>query len=278
MRYFLPLILLILIPAAQLAAQETTVFRGECDARGILIHNVESPFQSGTTQIRVLWPEMLKPDERLPVVYVLPVEARNETRYGDGLLEVKRLNLHNKHRAIFVAPTFSHLPWYADHPTDESIRQESYLLEVVIPFVEKTYPAKAERNARLLLGFSKSGWGAWSLLLRYPDRFGKAAAWDAPLTKDRPNQFGMEPIFGTQENFERYQVTRLLPEKATALGAENRLILLGYDSFRDHHVTTHELLDRLHIPHIYRDGPRRKHIWESGWLTEAVELLFSQSR
>ena len=39
-----------------------------------------------------------------------------------------------KHKAIFVAPTFSHLPWYADHPSDASIRQETYFLKVVVPF------------------------------------------------------------------------------------------------------------------------------------------------
>ena len=89
-----------------------------------------------------------------------------------------------------MAPTFSHLPWYADHPTDPDIRQESYLLEVVIPFIEANYPARADRRGRLLLGFSKSGWGAYSLLLRHPDVFGKAAAWDAPLMMSEPGKYG----------------------------------------------------------------------------------------
>ena len=44
------------------------------------------------------------------------------------------------------------LPWYADHPTDVGIRQESYFLKVVLPFVERTYPARTERDGRLLLG------------------------------------------------------------------------------------------------------------------------------
>jgi hypothetical protein len=57
----------------------------------------------------------------------------------------------------------------------------------------------------LLLGFSKSGWGAlFSLLLRHPDVFGKAAAWDAPLVMDSPGRHGNGDIFGTPENFEKY--------------------------------------------------------------------------
>jgi len=81
-----------------------------------------------------------------------------------------------------------------------------YLIQVVLPFVEKEYLAQALPEARLLLGFSKSGWGAFSLLLRHPGVFGKAVAWDAPLTVDRPGQYGSGPIFGTQENFDRYRV------------------------------------------------------------------------
>jgi len=260
-----------------LRAADATISAARLDATGILTHDVESPFQAGKTSIRVLLPTKRNPDERFPVIYVLPVEARDESRYGNGLAEILKHDLHNKHRAVFVAPTFSHLPWYADHPTNELIRQESYFINVVVPFIDKTYPVKTDRDGRHLLGFSKSGWGAWTLPLRHPDRFGNAAAWDAPLNKDKPNQFGMGDIFGTQENFEKYQVTKLIASQAEKLGPEPRLILLGYDNFRDHHEVVRKQLLDLKIPHIYRDGPKRQHIWGSGWVPEAVELLLPTS-
>jgi hypothetical protein len=100
-----------------------------------------------------------------------------------------------------VAPTFSHLPWYADHPTDKEIRQETYLLRVVLPLVERTYPVQSQLEGRLLIGFSKSGFGAWTLLLRHPEVFGRAAAWDAPLMMDRLGKYGTDGVFGTPENF-----------------------------------------------------------------------------
>ena len=109
------------------------------------------------------------------------------------------------------------MPWYADHPSDPEVRQESYFLKVVVPFVEQRVPGPADRDGRLLVGFSKSGWGAYSLLLRHPDHFGKAAAWDAPLMEQRPARFGMGPIFGTQENFEQYRITTLLDRQAPDL-------------------------------------------------------------
>ena len=72
-----------------------------------------------------------------------------------------------------------------------SLHQEKYLLEDVLPLVEGSYPVETGPDGRLLVGFSKSGWGAWSLLLRHPGVFGKAAAWDAPLMQDAPDRFGM---------------------------------------------------------------------------------------
>ncbi len=252
-----------------------TVTEANTDERGFLVHEVKSPYQAGATQIRVVLPDKLEEGKRYPVVFVLPVEAGLEHRYGDGLVEVKKHGLANKFHAIFVAPTFSHLPWYADHPTKPEIRQEAYFLKVVVPFIEKTYPVRTEASGRLLLGFSKSGWGAFSLLLRNPDLFGKAAAWDAPLMMDQPGPYGSKDVFGTRENFELYRITSLLKARADMFQKEKRLILLGYGNFRKHHEKAHALITDLKIAHQYRNGPARQHDWHSGWMAEAAELLLA---
>lgn len=240
---------------------------------GTHLHQLTSPYQSGETEVRVLLPEGLKPDEKLPVLYLLPVEAERKTRWGDSLREVLRHDLHNKHRLICAFPTFSALPWYADHPTDAGIRQESYFIKDVVPLVERTYPVLGGRRGRLLVGFSKSGWGVYSLLLRHPKLFAAAAAWDAPLMTDEPVKYGMGPIFATQENFENYRITSLLRKQSTLLQEEQRLILTGHGNFKPQHDAAHALMESLKIKHVYREGPQREHSWNSGWLPEAVELL-----
>lgn len=128
------------------AADAVQVSEAAVDEHGFRTHRVTSEFQAGETLIRVLLPEKFEPGERLNVLYLLPVEANSEHRYGDGLIEAKKLDLANKHRLICVAPTFSHLPWYADHPTDKTIRQETYFLKVVVPAIEKWYPASRTRR------------------------------------------------------------------------------------------------------------------------------------
>ncbi|MGH6768964.1 MAG: alpha/beta hydrolase-fold protein [Xanthobacteraceae bacterium] len=239
---------------------------------GFLVHTVKSEFQAGATQIFVRMPDKIAAGVRLPVLYLLPVEAHDGQKWGDARAEARKLDLANRLGAIVVYPTFSHLPWYADHPSDPHIRQERYFLDVVLPLVERGYPARAERDARLLLGFSKSGWGAWSLLLRRLDLFGKAAAWDAPMMLER-GRYGMEVVSGSQTNFEQYRISTLLRTRGTLIGRKERLWLAGYDFYRAHTLEAHKLMRALAIPHGYRDGPRRRHHWNSGWVQEAARWL-----
>lgn len=245
---------------------------GAASKNGVLVHEATCPYQKGTTHIHVLLPDKLEPDRKYPVIYVLPVEPGNGTRWGSGLEEVRKLNLHNKLNIIFVMPTFSDWPWYCDHPTDPMLRQETYLVAVVVPFIEKTYPASRSAEGRLLLGFSKSGFGAWSLLLRHPNLFGRAAAWDAPLNMAAPSKFGMGPVYGTQENFEKYRIPSLLQRQQNKL-TTLRLSLCGHCNFGEHHAEIHQLMTRLGIPHEFLETRRQTHHWNAGWIEDAVRFL-----
>lgn len=263
-----------------LALVSVTLFELPASTRhghGILTHEVRSAYQAGDTQIRVLLPDKIDPARSYPVIYVLPVGRQSDPDwFGDGLLEVWRLDLHNKHQAIFVMPTFSATPWYCDHPSDRALRQESHLLHTVVPYVERTYPALKVPEGRHLLGFSKSGWGAWTLLLRHPDVFGRALAWDAPMMMDKIGPWDTQRIFGTQENFESYRLSDLARTQGPKLGKATRLFMTGFGEFRNDHQRMDELLTKLSIPHEHRDGPQRKHDWRSGWIDEAVDLLVSK--
>ena len=255
-----------------LQAAESVISPAAPATNGFVVHEVRSEFQSGPTKIYVRAPDRIAAGARLPVLYLLPVEAQDEQRWGDPLAEAAKLDLANRFNVLCVYPTFSQLPWYCDHPADPGIRQETYFLKVIVPFVERAYPARAERDARLLLGFSKSGWGAWSLLLRNPDVFGRAAAWDSPLMMES-GLYGMAAIAGTPENFERHRISNLLREHGKSLGPGPRLLLMGYDNFRAPTQQAHALLDELKIPHAYRDGPPRKHHWNTGWVEESARWL-----
>ncbi len=256
-----------------------------CLAQATDVHYREyalpSSNQAYASSVRILVPDTPQGTARYQknprVVYVLPVNPDVSLHWGDGLSAFLAAGLHNRYGVTAVAPSFSAWPWYADHPMDPKLRQETFLVSEVVPFVDRLFPEAVRR--RLLVGFSKSGNGAFTLLLRHPDLFHAAASWDAPLMKESPDQFGMAEIYGTQKNFDAYAIPGLLKRNAARL-RENppRLAVLGYGSFNEHTQNAHELLDALGIPHLYDNGTRREHRWDSGWLEPALRALDEMSR
>jgi len=246
----------------------------------IISYRVASPFQSDDTTIRVLLPDNMDLNKEYKVLYILPVIENDNRRFGDGLLEIKKYNYHNTHQLICVAPEFTSPPWFADHATNTEKQDESHLLKTVIPFIDSVSPTLKSKEGRLLIGFSKSGWGALTLLLRNQEVFGKAVGWDIGIRLDtedlEPSKIKerTERDFGTKENFEKYRISTLLGEKGSQLGTEARLFYYNVEGNRGPGgAKIHQLMVELGMPHRYLYEPKRKHRWDSGWIPEAVSFL-----
>ncbi len=258
------------------------VFTGPTtNADGFVNYLVYSNYQRSVNTLRVLLPTNYDPKVAYRIIYVLPVEAREGRQFGDGLLTVRSQGLQDRYNAIFVAPSFTDIPWYADHATNTGIWQETYFKDVVVPFIETQYRTFAGPEGRYLLGFSKSGYGAIGMLLRHQDYFGRVIAWDSPLAMSQPSQgFGFSGIVGTTSNFtQNYQITNLLTTRgATLKGQPPRIFLLGYATtygcYADHQAIAAQMT-QLDIPHRYDPGVKRSHIWASGWMPDAVAMLLS---
>jgi S-formylglutathione hydrolase FrmB len=141
----------------------------------------------------VLRPDTFQTGRRYRVLYLLSVDAGDNLQFSNPMAEARRLGFHNRNDLICAYATFSQTSWYADNPLNARMRQESYFVHDVVPLIERRYPVIPLPVGRLLVGFSKSGWGAFTLLLRHPDLFGKAAAWDAPLDENGPSQVAIFP-------------------------------------------------------------------------------------
>lgn len=247
---------------------------------GFHTFHIASPYQARKTRLRILLPDNFDLRRSYRVLYVLPVHEDGVEEHGDGLIEIKKLDIHNQHQLICVAPGYTSKPWYADHDANPHKQDESHLLKTVIPFIEKRYPVQADAHGRLLLGFSKSGWGAVSLLLRNPDVFYRAAAWDSgvrvdtgPMEEaDRVKRIARE--FGSPENFEAYRLSNLIQKRGEALGNQARLFYINTEGKRaSGGAELHQLLVDCGIPHRYLMEPYRKHAWDSGWIPEAINFL-----
>ncbi len=282
-KHFIVLIALCVVAMA-CAADEVTVSDVTFDAKkGVWHYVINSSYQHGENAVEVLLPDDFRKTEKYRVLYVLPVETGIGGHFGDGLQQVKAANAHNAHHLICVAPAFDVTPWYGDHATDPHARHEQYLKKVVVPIIEKNYPTVGGRDGRLLLGFSKSGWGAFTLILRDPEFFGYAASWDAPLmmqTEDFHN-YAIPENMGTKENFAHYLPTELVKEHAEAFRDRTRLVLLGHaifgsapgKKFSDHTAQMHEVMEKLGVRHAYNNNLKFSHTWSSGWVKPAIEAL-----
>lgn len=239
--------------------------------QGWTSHPIQSLYQPGVTTIRVLAPRQAA---ARAILFVLPVSSGASDIWGDGMSEIRKLNLHEKLGLIVVAPSFMQMPWYADHPTDARIQQESHMIKAVVPFVDGLYPAADGKPLpRLLLGFSKSGWGAYSLLLRNQEIFTAAAAWDSPLMQQDIKGAELEEGFGDLATLQKHYVPNLLKAHAERFRKSKRFVLMGHKFFPRDLRNTHALMNSLGIQHVYHDGPEREHRWDGGWLNLAVEEL-----
>lgn len=262
------------------AVIERVAGRAASDVDGEMQWRVRSPYQSGNTLIRIVAPRGGAESKR--ILFVLPVEAGHEAQavYGDGLRSLAEMDVHNRFGFTLIAPTFTTLPWYADHASHPGLLQESHLLRVVLPLIDRLYPGRTPDShpcPKALLGFSKSGWGAWSLLMRHPALFASAVAWDAPFTLAQPDRWGTEELFADQSHFGAHRPDLLAPRVAAVLGVSPRLAMLGYGNFREHHLAMHEIMSRARIAHHHIDGPWRDHNWHSGWLEQAVQLAHAMT-
>jgi len=202
---------------------------------------------------------------------------------------LRKLDIHNQHNLIVVAPTFDTLPWYGSHATDLRIRHQDYLVKVLVPLIDERYPTTKQANGRLLLGFSKSGWGAFVLIAMHPEVFGYAASWDAPLMMEAGNLglFGTEPHFGTQEQFAKFLPVAVLADEAETLAKSKRLVLTGAKFFGKmgrpashpadlpfcHTEAMHRFLTDRQIAHAYNPDLAVPHSWHAGWVKPTLEVL-----
>jgi hypothetical protein len=235
------------------------------DARGVAFHPVRSDAIVRPVVVRVLAPEVMPATPRL--LLALPVREDHEI-WGDGLEVIRAEALHERYGLVVAAPECPRA-WAADHPDDPSRREETHLLHGVLPWLRELFPGLVGTMA---LGFSRTGWAAVSLLLRHPAVVDAAAAFDAPLMKSWPGVHGMQEVFGTPENLDRYRPELRVPSCTEWLAERPRLALYGRHLFGADMEGFRALMSSLGLPFVWSDSPRG-HAWTSGWVPEAVADL-----
>jgi len=199
------------------------------------------------TDLEVVLPTDYDPAKRYRVLYLLSCCGSKDV---DSLREVFFLDLHNRYDLICVLP---------------GARKEEHLKQVVVPYIESRYSTFGKAEGRLLLGFSKTGTGAFKLIFDNPDYFGYAVGWDGPFMGwKRP------------ENPEDAALVKLARSQARHFTQRPRLVLGGRAFWKDSGLVYHQELEKLGIKHHFEDVKRPGHSWLSGWMESHVAAMMAQ--
>jgi hypothetical protein len=240
---------------------------GPTTKNGIQTYVVTSDYQEKPCSLYVLLPDRFDKAKRYKVLYVLPAWAPSP----EGIREMQKLDAANKYDLICVGPDFSGMPWYVDNETNPKIRCDSYIPEVIVPLVDKLFPTIARPDGRLLIGYSKAGMGAVSLLLRHADVFGRAGSWDGIIMMQNRPEF-----YGSREHFAQYYVPNLMRRQAAVFRDQPaRIAIAGYGDLRRDGDDAHALLKELGIPHFFDNSVKRRHEWTSGWVAPLIQVLMA---
>lgn len=244
-------------------------------------YTIESDYQQGPVKLEILLPKDYDPKKQYKVLYTLPVNVGVRGPWGCALEELQRRDIHNKQQLICVAPAYDIDPWLGDMSARPAsgkpwIRQQSYLREVVIPFIEQRYSTPTTGSERYLLGFSKSALGTLSLFLRYPDEFAAVGLYDNSELNPSDKIFqewGLVNSYGNREQYEKLSPRTLLTQTTALQGAPPRIVVFTGSDQHAGVQQLRELLTHHRIPFQTRTLAGMKHDWRGDWLESIVQTM-----
>jgi S-formylglutathione hydrolase FrmB len=159
-------------------------------------------------------------NKHYPVLYLL--HGWNGNPQG-WLTQTKLTEYAARYRLIIVLPEGDN-GWYTDSATVATDKYETYILQELIPDVERRFRVIGDRSGRAIAGLSMGGYGALKFGLKRPDLFAFVAsmsgALDAPA---RTDDASIMRTFGDADNPTRadndlFKLVGSLPgEKVAAL-------------------------------------------------------------
>ena len=226
--------------------------------------------------VRVLAPDHPSTDYEHNFLFALPVQAGlAQSTWGSGLDELQQLDVQNQYNATIIEPIFPIDPWYADSATDATINYETFMATFLPEWIDSTFATSGTED-KLLIGFSKSGYGGLDILFQHPSVFDAVAAWDFPADMAAYTEYGASGNYGTDANFQNnYRLTDTFIDTWKApFTTENRIWISGYDVFQTDVADFDALLTSDGVMHTLLTQTYDAHSWSGGWLPDAVAGLY----
>lgn len=185
-------------------------------------------------------------------VVFLPATDPNDARYGVAPARLKGFS-----RLAFHHVRFPTMVWY-----NAAVRQAAMaqIKALGLP-------------ALVLVGFSKSGLGAWNIARALPECVAATVIFDAPATLERRPGWKAEDFYADDAAWQADLPCRLVPEFKAAMPAAHRLVLVSGAAFHPAMSRLSNLLADATVPHTFLARPAMPHHWQAGWIEEALGVV-----
>ncbi len=218
---------------------------------------------------RVYTPPGYTKDRQYPVLYLLHGIGGDENEWArGGAPDVILDNLYADGKAVPMIVVMPNGRAAKDVTARDPIPKQSPafaafekdLLTDLIPFVEKTYPVKADRESRAIAGLSMGGGQALNFGLAHLDTFAWVGGFSSAPNTRPPADLVTDPA----------EAARKLRLLYVSCGDADRLLRISQG--------VHAMLDEKKVPHVYRVIPGGGHdfrVWKSD-LYHFARLLFRE--
>ncbi len=180
----------------------------------------------------------------------LPATAPSDETYGSIPIDLPG------HDVVIHKVSYPRLVWYNAKVREKAITQiRGWNLAPVI-----------------LIGFSKSGLGAWNITREMPDLVRATIVFDAPVASVRPS-WDIDAFYADEASWQEDLPLHTIPAFATAVPAAHRLVLVSGENFHDEMKTSSDALNDADLAHTFLPRPQLEHHWNSGWIEEALDAL-----
>ena len=137
---------------------------------------------------------------RYPVVYLL--HGWN-SHYDAWISRTLLAQYAAEHQLIIITPEGNN-GWYTDSATTLTDKYESYIVQELIPDVDKRLRTIAERRGRAIAGFSMGGYGAVKFGFKHPELFAFVASMSGAFdAASRTDDASIMQTFGQPDGVER---------------------------------------------------------------------------
>jgi len=170
-RFCIALALLVLAPLSAYAQRDPPIER----------IRLESKLLGKAVDYSILYPVNYRragnEEKRFSIIYLLHGLTGHHTNW----IEKSGIALYATRYDLFIVMVEGENGWYTDSATVPTDKFESYILQELMPDVEKRFRVSTEREGRAIAGLSMGGYGSLKFAFKFPSRFALAASMSGVL-------------------------------------------------------------------------------------------------